>query len=125
MNPTAFTNNSANSARGDEPTGESRLSPAPPLQVDQCPGTEPNGPRRLTAKNPTSPIKEVPMPPTATTRRLQHQTKRARRAHIASLRSHKASGARFVLAIAAGAALVPGAAAVAQAAPAPAALPNA
>jgi hypothetical protein len=49
------------------------------------------------------------MPSTATTRRLERQAKRARRAHIASLRSHKASGARFVLAIAAGAAPVPGA----------------
>ncbi len=125
MNPTALTNNSANSARGDEPTGESRLPPAPPPQIAQCPGAVPNGPRRFTAKNPTSHIKELPMPPTATTGRLQHQTKRARRAHIASLRSHKASGARFVLAMAAGAALVPGAAAVAEAAPAPAALPNA
>jgi hypothetical protein len=74
--------------------------------------------------NPNYPVKELPMPPTATTRRLERQTERARRGHIASLRSHKASGARFVLAIASGAALVPGAAAVAEAAPAPTA-PNA
>jgi hypothetical protein len=65
------------------------------------------------------------MAPTATAHRLKRQTKRARRGHIASLRSHKASGARFVLAISAGTALVPGAAAVTEAAPAPAALPNA
>ncbi len=60
------------------------------------------GPRRLTTEHPTSRIKELPMPLIATTRRLERQTKRGRRAHIASLRSHKASGARFVLAIAAG-----------------------
>ena len=45
----------------------------------------------------------------------QRQARRAR--GIAYLRSHKASGARFALAIAAGALLAPGAAAVASAAP--------
>jgi hypothetical protein len=56
------------------------------------------------------------MPPTpATTPSDQRQARRARR--IAYLRSHKASGARFALAVTAGAVLAPGAAAVASAAP--------
>ena len=56
----------------------------------------------------------MPATPT-TTLDNQRQARRAQR--IAYLRSHKASGARFALAIAAGALLVPGAAAAASAAP--------
>jgi hypothetical protein len=54
----------------------------------------------------------------------ERQNRRSKRAPIVALRSHKASGARFALAIAAGAALAPITAAVATAAPA-AALSNA
>ena len=57
------------------------------------------------------------MSATPTTPDRQNQTKRPRRARIASLRSRKASGARFALAIAAGAALAPVTAAAATAAP--------
>jgi hypothetical protein len=60
------------------------------------------------------------MPATPTTPDRECQTNRAAPARISSLRSRKASGARFALAIAAGAALAPITAAAATAAPTPA-----
>jgi hypothetical protein len=54
----------------------------------------------------------------ATTSTAPDNQRQARRARLfASIRSHKASGARFALAVAAGAVLAPGAAAVASASP--------
>jgi hypothetical protein len=63
------------------------------------------------------------MPATPTTPDRERHTKHPRRARIDSLRSHKASGARFALAIAAGAALAPITVAAASASPTTA-LPN-
>jgi hypothetical protein len=116
VDPTAFTNNSVNSARAMSQRARAICLPPSPW-IAERPGVGRNGPRGFTADNPTSATKELPMPPTPTTRRFERQTKRARRGHISSLRSHKASGARFVLAIGAGAALVPGGAGVAEVAP--------
>jgi len=58
------------------------------------------------------------MPATPTIHNREPRAKRPRRARIACLRSHRASGARFALALAAGAALAPITAAAATAAPA-------
>ena len=58
-----------------------------------------------------------PCPPHRPPQTARTKPSEPRRARIASLRSHKASGARFALAIAAGAALAPVTAAAATAAP--------